>query len=252
MTAFFGARSRWTAALVISVALHCLLFFVSHALPDITEEKRETPMNVKLVFAPEKPKPKPEPVKIEKKEAVKEPVIKSAPPKKTEIKKARPVEVPKKTTEAPVPVKKPQEISAEKAEDITPAAESPAPQAEESAAASGTSDSGASTADAGSGATGATGNGNSAASSGGIADVSTLTVTHKVIPEYPSFSRKRREEGTVTVIASVENGSVTSAEVEKTSGFERLDASALRAVKGWRFAYDGKIRVRIPFAFRIK
>ncbi|MBQ9882451.1 MAG: energy transducer TonB [Synergistes sp.] len=251
MTVLPGASSRWTAALVISVALHCLLFFVSGALPDRTEEKPETPMNVKLVFAPEKPKPKPEPVKIEKKETVKEAAPKSAPPKKTEIKKARPVEVPKKTTEAPVPVRKPQEISAEKAEDIAPAAESPAPQAEESAA-SGTSDSDRSTADAGSGTAGASGNGEASAPSGGIADVSTLTVTHKVIPEYPSFSRKRREEGTVIVIASVDNGSVTSAEVEKTSGFERLDAAALRAVKGWRFAYDGKIRVRIPFAFRIK
>ncbi|MCR5335630.1 MAG: energy transducer TonB, partial [Synergistes sp.] len=111
---------------------------------------------------------------------------------------------------------------------------------------------GESTADAGTGTAGASGNGEASAPSGGIADVSTLTVTHKVIPEYPSFSRKRREEGTVTVIAAVDNGRVTSAEVENTSGFERLDASALRAVKGWRFAYDGKIRVRIPFAFRIK
>lgn len=249
MTGLFGARSRWTAALAISLALHCLLLFVSHALPDRTEEKPEPVMNVKLVFAPEKPKPKvPE---IIKKEAVKESAPKSAPPKKTEIKKERPAEVPKKTAVTPAPVKKPQEISVEKAEDITPPAESRAPQAQESAD-SGAQEFGESTSDAGTGAPGASGSGNSAASSGGIADVSTLTVTHKVIPEYPSFSRKRREEGTVTVIASVDNGSVISAEVENTSGFERLDAAALRAVKGWRFAYDGNIRVRIPFAFRIK
>ena len=249
MTGLFGTRNRWAAALAISLALHCLLFFLAHALPERAEEKPETLMNVKLVFAPEKPKPKiPE---IIKKEAVKEPARKSAPPKKTEIKKERPAELPKKTAVTPAPVKKPQEISVEKAENIAPAEESPAPQAQESAV-SGASGNSESTADAGSGAAGASAAGTGSAPSGGIADVSSLTVTHKVIPEYPSFSRKRREEGTAVIIAHVENGAVTSAEVENSSGFERLDAAALRAVKGWRFAYDGKIRVRIPFAFRIK
>lgn len=85
-----------------------------------------------------------------------------------------------------------------------------------------------------------------------IADVGGLEVLKKVTPEYPLFSRKRREEGTAVVIARVENGSVTSAGLERSSGHARLDDSALRAVKGWKFNSTGVIRVRIPFAFRIK
>ena len=35
-------------------------------------------------------------------------------------------------------------------------------------------------------------------------------------------------------------------------GYDRLDNSALRAVKGWRFRHKGRIRVRIPFVFKIR
>ena len=85
-----------------------------------------------------------------------------------------------------------------------------------------------------------------------IVDVGGLEVLKKVTPEYPLFSRKRREEGTAVVIARVENGSVTSAGLGRSSGHARLDDSALCAVKGWKFNSTGVIRVRIPFAFRIK
>ena len=80
------------------------------------------------------------------------------------------------------------------------------------------------------------GNGIGPGSSGGygIADVGDLEVLKKVTPEYPLFSRKRREEGTAVIIARIENGSVTSAVLEKTSGHDRLDASALRAVMEWK------------------
>ena len=77
-------------------------------------------------------------------------------------------------------------------------------------------------------------------------------MTHKVLPDYPAFSRKRKEEGTAVIIAAVENGRVQSVEIEKTSGYDRLDNSALRAVKGWRFRHKGRIRVRIPFVFKIR
>ena len=40
--------------------------------------------------------------------------------------------------------------------------------------------------------------------------------------------------------------------LEKTSGHDRLDASALRAVMEWKFNSEGIIRVRIPFTFRIR
>lgn len=244
MTTLFGTRGRWAAALIISLALHCALFLVPNMLSEQPEEKTDTLMNVKLVFAPEKPKPKiTETVK-------KETAPKTAPLKKTVVKKTPPAVVPKKTA-APLPVKKaPQELPEEKAAETVPAAATETTQ--ESETAEGTEEASGNTAEGAAAGASSGGQGEGAASSGGIADVSALTVTHKVIPEYPAFSRKRREEGTVTVIASVEDGKVTEADVENSSGFERLDTAALRAVKGWRFAYDGKIRVRIPFAFRIK
>ena len=83
-------------------------------------------------------------------------------------------------------------------------------------------------------------------------DVNTLVVTKKVLPDYPSFSRKRREEGTVKIIITIEKGGVTKAEVESSSGYERLDASALRAVKQWRFDSSGTVRARVPFTFRLQ
>lgn len=97
-----------------------------------------------------------------------------------------------------------------------------------------------------------TGKGAGDSGTSGIADLSSLEVLKKVIPEYPLFSRKRREEGTSVIIAKVENGSVVAALVESSSGHGRLDESALRAIKGWRFNVSGTIRVRIPFVFSLK
>ncbi len=55
-------------------------------------------------------------------------------------------------------------------------------------------------------------------------------------PEYPRLSRRAGEEGRVLlkVLVSVE-GRPESVEISKGSGFERLDAAALNAVKQWRF-----------------
>ncbi|MEG1912428.1 MAG: TonB family protein [Cloacibacillus sp.] len=86
---------------------------------------------------------------------------------------------------------------------------------------------------------------------GGVFELSGLTVLKKVLPDYPLFSRKRKEEGTSVVLAALDNGAVVSAELERSSGFERLDSAALKAVKGWKFHSDGRLRVRIPFAFKI-
>ena len=54
------------------------------------------------------------------------------------------------------------------------------------------------------------------------------------------------------IIITIENGGVTKAEVEASSGYERLDASALRAVRQWRFDSPGTVRARVPFAFRLQ
>ena len=85
-----------------------------------------------------------------------------------------------------------------------------------------------------------------------VLEIDSLEVVKKVLPDYSSFSRKRKEEGTVKIIATVTNGRVADAEVESSSGYPRLDESALRAVKQWLFKSSGTVRVRVPVTFRLK
>ena len=55
-------------------------------------------------------------------------------------------------------------------------------------------------------------------------------------PPYPTASRSMREQGEVLLKVEVlTNGRVGKVEVEKTSGYSRLDEVALRTVRGWRF-----------------
>lgn len=56
-------------------------------------------------------------------------------------------------------------------------------------------------------------------------------------PKYPSISRRRGEEGVVTLRVELdEQGQVTRAAVATGSGFPHLDEAALSAVKTWRCA----------------
>jgi protein TonB len=55
-------------------------------------------------------------------------------------------------------------------------------------------------------------------------------------PSYPSISRRLGEEGKVLLRVQVSaDGFAGAVTVQKSSGFERLDESALNSVKNWRF-----------------
>lgn len=57
-----------------------------------------------------------------------------------------------------------------------------------------------------------------------------------VQPEYPPISRRRGEEGNVTLRVKIrEDGSVTAVELQRSSGFTRLDESAVSSVSRARF-----------------
>lgn len=84
-----------------------------------------------------------------------------------------------------------------------------------------------------------------------IVELNTIEVLRKILPNYSAFSRKRKEEGTVNIIATVTDGRVISTEVESSSGYPRLDESALRAVSQWMFKNRGTIRVRVPINFKL-
>jgi protein TonB len=55
-------------------------------------------------------------------------------------------------------------------------------------------------------------------------------------PEYPRASRQMGEEGTVVLRVLVSaDGRAEQVEIKRSSGYDRLDQSALRAVRKWRF-----------------
>lgn len=78
-------------------------------------------------------------------------------------------------------------------------------------------------------------------------------------PRYPRESRRHREQGTVVLALTLDlDGAVEAISVARSSGFDRLDEAALRAVRRWRWAPTMRgglaVRVRglveIPFVLR--
>lgn len=55
-------------------------------------------------------------------------------------------------------------------------------------------------------------------------------------PVYPSLSRRLREEGTVVLDILIKaDGTVGEIKIKTSSGFKRLDDTAMKAVKHWRY-----------------
>ena len=56
-------------------------------------------------------------------------------------------------------------------------------------------------------------------------------------PSYPVFAKRAREQGKVWLRVQVDtSGRVAGIEIEKSSGYERLDTAAIAAVRRWKFA----------------
>lgn len=74
-----------------------------------------------------------------------------------------------------------------------------------------------------------------------------LVCTQRTPPSYPRMSRRLGEAGkTVLRVELDETGRIDAARVIASSGFERLDAAALRAVWTWRCRPARPYRVRHP------
>ena len=78
-------------------------------------------------------------------------------------------------------------------------------------------------------------------------------------PPYPEIARRRGYEGTVRLEVEVSaSGGVEQVRVQKSSGYETLDRSALETVKEWRFIparFGGmpvKSTVIVPVTFKLK
>ena len=75
-------------------------------------------------------------------------------------------------------------------------------------------------------------------------------------PDYPALSVRKGEEGRVLMMVLVSaDGAAEDVQIEKSSGFDRLDNAAVAAVKKWRFIPAKKnnqplsafVRVPMPF-----
>lgn len=92
----------------------------------------------------------------------------------------------------------------------------------------------------------------------GILSSKELQYIRKPTPTYPIAARKSREQGTVIILAQVnELGVPINVSVSRTSGFLRLDDAALKAARAARFKpylHQGnpiKVRVSIPIGFAL-
>jgi len=71
-------------------------------------------------------------------------------------------------------------------------------------------------------------------------------------PRYPMVSRKLGEEGTVIVKGCIEeNGSIKNIEVINGSGYKRLDAEAIEAVRQWTFSGSNQKSKKVISCYRI-
>ena len=215
MAAVCGIKKKWLYAAVGSILLHGLLFVCLPAFERTVQ--REDKIVVRLVER--------RGFKVAQSPAVKE---HSVPQKKKQT--AKQPEKPALKQEQPV-----------KTADYAPA----------EAEASPVSDSGNYGGSSVSAAENSGASGGNAAARPDILDVDALVITKKVLPVYPSFSRKRREEGTVILLIKVVNDAVMECEVEKPSGYPRLDEAAKRAVSGWKFSNSGSVRARVPVSFKL-
>lgn len=63
-----------------------------------------------------------------------------------------------------------------------------------------------------------------------------ISYLHNPAPEYPRMSRRAKEQGRVMLRVTVSaKGEAESVELEKSSGFGRLDDAAIQTVKKWTF-----------------
>lgn len=78
-------------------------------------------------------------------------------------------------------------------------------------------------------------------------------------PVYPAISQRLGEQGKVVIrVLITKDGSARQAEIQESSGFDRLDQAALHAVMGWRYVPGRRTGVpqdmwfNVPINFALK
>ena len=247
---------RWIAALSVSLALHSLLFLLPGG--DVTHADPPGAFRVVLHGAPRIsggsaealpiPKADPEsesarPVKKKEEKATRKEQPKIARPSKPEKKTARSGGA--KKAAAPKVKSEPEQApraQLKKTLDETLPAARPGADAAPVESEAGTK----AGARGGAGALSPTAGGR-----GEPVDVETLRILSRTPPEYPLFSRRRKEEGVVHLLLTIRSGRTADVAVSTSSGFSRLDEAAVHAAKLWTFDAPGEIRARASIVFRL-
>ena len=230
-------------SIVTSMGLHVLLvvLVVAGMLEHTHKETETPPIKIELVqpkkLEPPPPPPKPEPKKPEPKQPEpKQPEPKQPePPKQPKVEPVKP-EPPTAVEPRPEPPKP----EPAKPEPARPAPPSPAPQATPAPTAPEAPPKPAPPPEVV--AKPAPAAPTPLAKTG--VDISASYRGSNVQPVYPSWSQKNREQGTVVLRVLVKSdGTAGTVEIKSSSGYPRLDQSAIQAVKTWRFipaTRDGK------------
>jgi protein TonB len=78
-------------------------------------------------------------------------------------------------------------------------------------------------------------------------DSTGIAIVQRVMPEYPSASMRAGEQGgTVLQIRVDESGQASEVRIARSSGYPRLDESAIRAVRQWKFAPATEGALAVP------
>jgi protein TonB len=87
----------------------------------------------------------------------------------------------------------------------------------------------------------------------GMSNASRIAAGHMPSPDYPSYSRRNRQEGTVVVEFTVDSsGKVISAYAKHPSQWNLLNAEAVSTVRSWRFPPGGIMTLQRPIVFQLR
>ena len=236
-----------SSLLTFVVGAHVLLLALAMTAKTVAPKIMEMPLFVDLIVA------KPAPVAVEEPVAKPLPVVQPTPPAPEPKPTPKPRPRPRPTLEPkPQPVPEPETLPSELPAVLeTTASDVPSVDAP-SAPSNDTTSSSTTTTDTGSEGGGDEGDPLSSAQF-------SVGSAGNPKPPYPLLSRRMREEGKVILrVLVTPGGDANSVEIKTSSGFQRLDDSALQTVKRWKFipAKRGSNPVEswvlVPIIFRLE
>lgn len=216
---------RWQTITAVVVLAHGLLIYalhsgLSHALSQLTTPAQIISQIELITNNPAAAQPAP-------------------PPQPTPTPKVKPTQVPTKPVQAPKPVQRPiLSVPAPQGEAAPPAATT-APKPEQASTTAATT------------STSAEGNGQSKADTPAPPAIELPSTQAAYLnnpkPPYPPMSKRLNEQGKVVVRVLIgANGEPSNPQILTSSGYDRLDQTALETIKRWRFV-PGK-RAGVPEA----